>query len=159
MGFAADQLFNGQKIRALTVVDNFSRESVAITVDYALKATDVVATLNHLKSLRGTPKRIQIDNGSEFISHALDHCAYENEVTSDFSRPAKPTDNAFIESFNGSLRDECLNVHWFLSLDDAREKIEHGRQDYNESRPHSSLGDLTPCEFRLAHLKAGNLQV
>ncbi|MBN3723143.1 transposase family protein [Burkholderia sp. Ac-20379] len=155
----ADQLFNGQKIRALTVVDNFSRESVAITVDYALKAADVVATMNHLKSLRGTPKRIQVDNGSEFISCALDHWAYENGVAFDFSRPGKPTDNPFIESINGSLRDECLNVHGFLSLDDAREKIERWRQNYNDFRSHSSLGDLTPCEFRLAHLKAGNLQV
>ncbi|WP_150587396.1 IS3 family transposase [Pandoraea eparura] len=157
MDFVADQLFNGQKIRALTVVDNFSRESLAITVDYALKAADVVATMGHLKALRGTPKRIQVDNGSEFISHALDHWAYENGVTLDFSRPGKPTDNPFIESFNGSFRDECLNVHWFLSLDDAREKIEGWRQDYNDFRPHSSLGDLTPGEFRLAHLEAGNL--
>ena len=154
----ADQLFNGQKIRALTVVDNFSRESLAITVDYALKAADVVATMAKLKALRGTPKRIQVDNGSEFISHALDHWAYEHGVTLDFSRPGKPTDNPFIESFNGSFRDECLNVHWFLSLTDAQEKIEVWRRDYNEYRPHSSLGDLTPCEYRLAHQEAENLQ-
>lgn len=114
MDFVADQLFNGQRIRALTVVDNFSRESLAITVDYALKAADVVATMQHLQALRGTPKRIQVDNGSEFISLALDRWACEHGVTLDFSRPGKPTDNAFIESFNGSLRDECLNVHCFL---------------------------------------------
>ncbi|BBH14694.1 hypothetical protein CH06BL_39470 [Chromobacterium haemolyticum] len=83
---------------------------------------------------------------------ALDQWAYQQGVTLDFSRPGKPTDNAFIKSFNGSLRDECLNVHWFLSLDDARDKIERWRQDYNEFRPHSSLGDQTPSEFRLAHL-------
>jgi putative transposase len=158
MDFVADQLFNGQKIRALTVVDNFSRESLAITVDYALKAADVVATMAKLKALRGIPKRIQVDNGSEFISHALDHWAYEHGVTLDFSRPGKPTDNPFIESFNGSFRDECLNVHWFLSLTDAQEKIEVWRRDYNEYRPHSSLGDLTPCEYRLAHQEAENLQ-
>ena len=158
MDFVADQLFNGQKIRALTVVDNFSRESLAITVDYALKAADVVATMAKLKALRGIPKRIQVDNGSEFISHALDHWAYEHGVTLDFSRPGKPTDNPFIESFNGSFRDECLNVHWFLSLKDAQEKIEVWRRDYNEYRPHSSLGDLTPCEYRLAHQEAENLQ-
>ena len=157
MDFVADQLFNGQRIRALTVVDNFSRESLAITVDYALKAADVVSTMQHLQALRGTPKRIQVDNGSEFISLALDRWAYEQGVTLDFSRPGKPTDNAFIESFNGSLRDECLNVHWFLSLSDAREKIERWRVDYNEFRPHSSLGNLTPSEFRLAHLEVGNL--
>lgn len=130
MDFVADQLFNGQRIRALTVVDNFSRESLAITVDYALKAADVVATMNHLKALRNTPQRIPMDNGSEFISKALDQWAYEHSVTLDFSRPGKPTDNPFIESFNGSFRDEY--------------------------RPHSSLGDLTPSEFRLAHLEAGN---
>lgn len=157
MDFVADQLFNGQKLGALTVVDNFSRESLAITVDYALKASDVVATMQHLQAIRGTPKRIQVDNSSEFISHALDHWAYEHGVVLDFSRSGKPTDNPFIESFNGSFRDECLNVHWFLSLDDAREKIEHWREDYNKFRPHSSLGDLIPCEFRLAHLEAGNL--
>lgn len=157
MDFVADQLFNGQRIRALTVVDNFSRESLAITVDYALKAADVVATMQHLQALRGTPKRIQVDNGSEFISLTLDRWAYEHGVTLDFSRPGKPTDNAFIESFNGSLRDECLNVHWFLSLSDAREKIEHWRLDYNEFRPHSSLGNLIPSEFRIAHLEVGNL--
>ncbi len=103
--------------------------------------------------------RVQVDNGSEFISVALDQWAYEQGVTLDFSRPGKPTDNAFIESFNGSLRDECLNVHGFLSLADVRDKIERWRQDYNEFRPHSSLGDRTPCEFRLAHLEAGNLQL
>ena len=157
MDFVADQLFNGQKIRALTVVDNFSRESLAITVDFALKAADVVMTMDHLKALRGTPKRIQVDNGSEFISHALDRWAYENNVILDFSRPGKPTDNPFIESFNGSFRDECLNIHWFLSLDDAREKIESWRCDYNEFRPHSSLSNLTPREFRLAHIKSQNL--
>lgn len=156
MDFVADQLFNGQRIRALTVVDNFSRESLAITVDYALKAADVVATMNHLKAFRSTPQRIQVDNGSEFISKALDQWAYEHSVTLDFSHPGKPTDNPFIESFNGSFRDECLNLHWFLSLEDAREKIERWRVDYNEYRPHSSLGDLTPSEFRLAHLEAGN---
>ncbi|MBB5191821.1 threonine dehydrogenase-like Zn-dependent dehydrogenase [Silvimonas terrae] len=86
------------------------------------------------------------------------HWAYEHGVKLDFSRPGKPTDNAFIESFNGSLRDECLNVHWFLSLDDAREKIERWRVDYNEFRQHSSLGNRAPSEFRLARLEAGNLQ-
>ena len=89
---------------------------------------------------RGAPRTIRVDNGPEFISKALDRWAYENGVTLDFSRPGKPTDNAFVESFNGRLRDECLNTHWFLSLDDARAKIEAWRRDYNESRPHTSLG-------------------
>ena len=94
-----------------------------------------------------------MDNGSEFISRALDKWAYEHNVVLDFSRPGKPTDNAYIESFNGSFRDECLNAHWFLSLDDAREKIESWRRDYNEFRPHSSLNNLTPKEFSAYHRK------
>lgn len=147
MDFVHDELFNGRRFRALTVVDNWSRESLAITVDWRFRGTDVVATMDHLKLTRGLPKRIQVDNGSEFISKALDKWAYDNGVTLDFSRPGKPTDNPFIESFNGTLRDECLNVHWFLSIDDAREKIERWREEYNHVRPHSSLGDLTPVEY------------
>lgn len=154
MDFVADNLFNGQRIRALTVVDNFSRECLAITVDRALRGDDVVATMDHVKSIHGTPKRIQVDNGSEFISKALDLWSYENGVTLDFSRPGKPTDNPFIESFNGSFRDECLNLNWFLSLDDAREKIEAWRVDYNEYRPHQSLNDRTPKEFITEHQQA-----
>jgi putative transposase len=145
MDFVADQLFDGRKIRALTVVDNFSRQCVAIHVGQSLKGADVVAVMDRLRvELDGVPKRIQVDNGSEFISKALDLWAYEHGVTLDFSRPGKPTDNPFIESFNGSFRDECLNAHWFLSLEDAREKIEQWREEYNDFRPHSSLGGLTP---------------
>ncbi|GAB2880507.1 hypothetical protein GCM10027202_06430 [Microvirgula curvata] len=140
-------------------MDNFSRESLAVTVDFALKTADVVATMLHVQALRGTPQRIQVDSGSEFILVALDQWAYEQGITLGFSRPGKPTDNAFIESFNGSLRDGCLNVHWFLSLADARDKIERWLQDCNEFRPHSSPGDRTPSELRLAHLEAGNLQL
>jgi len=112
----SDELFNGHRIRSLTVVDNFSRESLAITVDHRLNGYAVVATMNYLKISNGLPKRIQVDNGSEFISKVLDKWAYENYVTLDFSRPGTPTDNPFIESFNGSFRDECLNVHWFCFL-------------------------------------------
>ncbi|KPM30205.1 Integrase catalytic subunit [Croceitalea dokdonensis DOKDO 023] len=93
------------------------------------------------------PKRIKVDNGSEFISKILDKWAYENEVELDFSRPGKPTDNPFIESFNGSFRDECLNANWFFSLEDAQEKFDIWREDYNGFRPHSSLGDMSPNEF------------
>jgi putative transposase len=106
-----------------------------------------------------TPERIQVDKGSEFISKVLDKWACENEVILDFSRPGKPTDNPFIESFNGSFRDECLNMHWFLSLNDAKEKIESWRQDYNTFRPHSSLDNLTPEQFREKHLEAGNFSL
>jgi len=103
---------------------------------------------NHrrLKAGHGIPRYIKVDNGPEFISKELDKWAYENKVTLDFSRPGKPVDSAFIESFNGSFRDGCLNVNWFLSLDDARGKIEAWRRDYNEWRPHGSLDNLTPRE-------------
>ncbi len=104
--------------------------------------------MERLKQMQHSiPHRLQTDNGSEFISKALDRWAYENKVTMDFSRPGRPTDNALVESFNGSLRDECLNVHWFLSLEDAQEKIEHWRQEYNQYRPHSSLNNQTPEDF------------
>jgi hypothetical protein len=97
--------------------------------------------------VRGAPKRFRVDNGPEFVSRALDQWAYLHEVTLDFSQPGKPTDNALVESFNGRLRDECLNTNWFLSLDDARYKIEAWRQHYNESRPHTSLGFVPPSVF------------
>lgn len=103
--------------------------------------------MRQLSTGHGVPKRLQTDNGSEFISKALDRWAYEHGVTMDFSRPGRPTDNPFIESFNGSFRDECLNIHWFLSLQDAREKIENWRVDYNHFRPHSALGNLSPRQF------------
>jgi len=148
MDFVADQLFNGRRLRLLTVVDNFSRECLSIKVDHSLKGEDVVDTMHAIYMCSGRkPDRIKVDNGSEFISKALDRWAYENKVTLDFSRPGKPTDNAYIESFNGSLRDECLNAHWFMSLSDARGKIEDWRRDYNEFRPHSSLNNLTPIAF------------
>jgi putative transposase len=103
--------------------------------------------MERMKLLRSAlPARIKVDNGSEFISKALDKWAYENNVALDFSRPGKPTDNAFIESFNGSFRDECLNVNWFLSLEDAQAKITAFKEDYNHFRPHSALGNLTPIE-------------
>jgi putative transposase len=112
-----------------------------------MTGADVAGVVERLAKDRGAPDRIQCDNGTEFISRALDKWAYENGVTLDFSRPGKPMDNATIESFNGSFRDECLNVNWFLSMEDAQEKIEKWRQDYNEFRPRSSLGDLTPRQF------------
>jgi putative transposase len=122
--FVMDALFDGRRFRALTVVDNFSRECLEIEVGQSLKAEDVVRVMERMKLLRGSvSQRSKVDNGSEFISKALDKWASENNVALDFSRPGKPTDNAFIESFNGSFRDECVNVNWFLSLEDAREKI------------------------------------
>jgi putative transposase len=147
MDFVADALFDGRRFLALTLVDNFSRECLGIQVDQNLKAEHVVGLLSEVVRQRGRPTRIQADNGPEFVSLALDRWAYENGITLDFSRPGKPTDNAFIESFNGSLRDECLNTSWFMSLPDARDKIESWRQDYNHFRPHSSLGDVAPALF------------
>jgi putative transposase len=152
MDFVSDALYDGRRFRALTLVDNFSRECLAIDVGQNLKGIDVVAVMERIGEQRGVvAHRIQVDNGSEFISKVMDKWAYENQVTLDFSRPGKPTDNPFIESFNGSFRDECLNVNWFLSLDDAREKIEAFREEYNSFRPHSSLRGLTPNEVLEQH--------
>jgi putative transposase len=139
------------KVRGL---DN-SRECLEIEVGQSLKGEDVVRVMERMKLTRGVvPNRIKVDNGSEFISKALDKWAYENDVILDFSRPGKPTDNAFIESFNGSFRDECLNVNWFLSLDDAREKINAFKEEYNHFRPHSALENLTPAEALSQHQRS-----
>jgi putative transposase len=154
MDFVSDQLFDGRRFRALTLVDNYSRECLEIEVGQSLKGFDVVAVMERIKTQRGVvPQRIQVDNGSEFVSKALDQWAYENQVTLDFSRPGKPTDNPFIESFNGSFRDECLNVNWFLSLADAQEKIAAFKDDYNGFRPHSALCGLTPNQVLERHQK------
>jgi len=147
MDFVADELTNGQRFRALTIVDVFSREALAIQVDQRLRGEHVVEVCNRLVAQRRAPKRIFVDNGSEFSGRLMDLWAYHHGVRIDFSRPGKPTDNCFIETFNGSLRDECLNVHWFETLEDARAKIEAWRRDYNESRPHQALNELAPAEF------------
>lgn len=147
MDFVSDALFNGKRFRALTIVDTYTRECLAIEVDQGIRGEQVVAVLEGLKTFRGVPKTIRVDNGPEFISKALDRWAYESGVTLDFSRPGKPTDNAYVESFNGRFRAECLDTHWFLSLSDAREKISAWRQEYNQRRPHTSLGFKTPVEF------------
>ena len=147
MDFVSDALFNGRRFRALTLVDNFSRECPATLVGQNLHGDEVVDVLGRLKLFRGLPETICVDNGSEFVSKVLDRWAYEHGVKLSFSRPGKPTDNPFVESFNGSFRDECLNVNWFLSIEDAKKKIEAWRQDYNEFRPHSSLENMTPSSF------------
>lgn len=147
MDFVSDALYDGRRFRSLTVVDNFSRECLGIYVNKGIKGEEVVMFLENLKSMHGVPKTIRCDNGPEFVSKTLDKWAYENGVTLDFSRPGKPTDNALIESFIGSFRDECLNVNWFLSLEDAQEKIASWRIEYNTFRPHSSLENRTPSDF------------
>jgi putative transposase len=147
MDFVSDALFDGRRLRALTLIDVFTRECLAIEVAQGIKGEHVADVLGRVALHRGTPQRIRVDNGPEFVSNALDRWAYENRVTLDFSRPGRPIDNAFVESFNGRLREECLNAHWFLSLDDAKAKIAAWRKFYNESRPHTALGDRTPLEF------------
>lgn len=156
MDFVADSLFNGRRFRALTVVDNWSCQCLAIRVDQTMKGDDVVDTMSELTQIRNCPKRIFLDNGSEFISKSLNRWAYENGVALDFSRTGKPTDNALIESFNGSFHDECLSVNWFLSMDDARQKIEDWRQEFNNYRQHTSLKNLTPNEYANQFQEAGN---
>jgi len=147
MDFVSDSLFDSQPFRMLNVLDCFSRESLAIVPRVHFRAAHVVEALDRLVRARGRPNTIRCDNGPEFAGRMLDQWAYFNHVTLDFSRPATPTDNAFIESFNASLRRELLNASWFLSLADARARTEAWRKEYNEDRPHSSLGDLTPQEF------------
>ena len=128
-------------------MDNYTRECPAIEVDTSLGGRRVVGVLERLAEIRGLPEVITMDNGPEFISKVLDQWAYLNGVELDFTRPGKPTDNALIESFNGRFREECLNESWFLSLEDAREKVEAWRQFYNRERPHGSLGNLSPVDF------------
>jgi putative transposase len=149
MDFVHDQLATGRKIRILTIVDTFSRFSPAVDPRFSYRGEDVVQTLERVCQMVGYPKAIRVDQGSEFISRDLDLWAYHNAVVLDFSRPGKPTDNSFIESFNGKFRMECLNTHWFMSLDDARSKMEAWRKDYNEVRPHSAIGNKPPISLVL----------
>ena len=150
MDFMSDEFYNGRRIRLLTLVDNFTRESLAIEVAERLGGQRVTEVLMRLGEERTLPKTIRVDNRPEFTSKILDQWAYLNGVELDFSRPGKPTDNAFIESFNGRFRQECLNESWFLSLEDAREKVATWRHDYNTERPHGALGNLAPLEFAAA---------
>jgi putative transposase len=155
MDFVSGALFDGRRIPALTLVDNYTREALAIVVDGSIRGEHVVDVVEQVAARRGAPQLIRVDHGLEFVSKVLDRWAYECGGTLNFSRPGKPTDNAFIESFNGRLRDECLDTHWFLSLEDARSKIEAWRRDYNASRPRSDLGQLTPLEFAAQVAPAG----
>lgn len=147
MDFMADTLSSGRRFRCLTVLDEFNRESLAIHVAHSIPAAGVIEVLERLREERGLPRTIVTDNGSEFTSRAFDAWAYARGVKIEYIQPGKPVQNCFIESFNGTFRDDCLNLHWFLSLADARRTIEAWRRDYNEVRPHSSLGRLTPQEF------------
>lgn len=153
MDFVSDSLFAGRRLRALTAPDMVTRESLAIEVGKSLRGEDVVAALSRISFLRGNPAKIHCGNGAEFTSKALNKWAYENSVELEFSRPGRPADNAFIESFNGRFREECLSTSLFLTLADAKAKIEAWRKDYNESRPLLSLGCLAPNEFHMVASK------
>jgi len=147
MDFMSDSFVNGRRYRILNVVDDYSHEDLASEVDTSLPAVRVIQVLEELLTERGLPKRIVVDNGSEFRSQKLDEWAYRHGVQLDFIEPGKPVQNAYVESFNGKMRDECLNQHWFQGLAEARAEIAAFRMDYNEVRPHSSLGQKTPSEF------------
>lgn len=147
MDFMSDTLSSGRRFRCLTILDEFNRESLAIHAAHSITAAGVIDVLERLREERGLPATIVTDNGSEFRSRAFDAWAYARGVKLEFIQPGKPVQNAFIESFNGTFRDDCLNLHWFVSLDDAKRTVEAWRRVYNDVRPHSSLGRLTPREF------------
>lgn len=147
MDFVTDSIVTGRRFRALVIIDDYSRECPVIEVDTSLGGRRVVNVLERQAELRGLPKIITIDNGPEFAGRVLDEWAYRKGVKLNFIRPGKPVENAYAESFIGRLRDECLNENWFISLNHAREVIENWRMDYNEGRPHTSLGGLTPNEY------------
>jgi len=147
MDFVHDQTQDGRAFRMLTVIDQWSRESVCLEANFRLSGRCVAQALDEVARHRGWPIAITVDNGTEFTSKALDEWAYRRGIKLDYTRPGKPTDNGLIESFNGRLRDEFLNVNEFITLHDAREKLRAWQDDYNHHRPHGSLGDLTPSEF------------
>jgi putative transposase len=147
MDFVHDALTDGRSFRVLTVLDQWSRQSPILEVANRMSGETVGAALDRALEGRTPPRSITVDHGTEFMSRALEDWAYQRGVQLDFIRPGRPVENAFIEAFNGRLRDECLNVHQFVSIADAQLKIEAWRVDYNQRRPHSSLGHLTPNEF------------
>ena len=147
MDFVHDRLVNGRKIRALNIVDTYTRECLWIEVGYSMSDQRVTEVLDFMRHVRGKPKVIITDNSSEFAGRALDKWAYEHKVHLHFIDPGKPVQNAYVESFNGKFRKECLNDHWFQTLLQAQDTIHAWREDYNTVRPHSSLGYKTPAEF------------
>lgn len=153
MDFVHDSLADGRSIRILTIIDLWDRKCPLMTVGFSQTSQSVVNALNTLKACGEMPRILQTDNGPEFISKAVKCWAEKNGIAIDNTRPGKPTDNGHIESFNGHLRDECLNQHIFTSMEEAKEKIEAWRQDYNFVRPHSALGWLTPAAYREKHFK------
>jgi putative transposase len=157
MDFMQDVLVDGRRFRTLNVLDTVTRECLAIEVDTSLPGQRVVRLLENLILWHGAPKRITLDNGPEFTGQALDVWAYQHGVTLDFIDPGRPMQNGYLESFNGKFRDECLNIHWFRSLADARRTIEDWRQSYNTERPHSALCGRTPTQQALYSQQAKSL--
>lgn len=151
MDFVSDQLVGGTRLRAFNVVDDFTRECLAIEVDSSIPGLRATRVLERLAAGRQLPKYLICDNGPEFTGSAFDAWAHRRGVRIHFIRPGKPVENAYAESFNGKLRDECLNENWFITMEDARTRIEAWRIDYNQIRPHSGLDNLTPAEFALRH--------
>ena len=151
MDFVSDGLAGGRRLRCLNIVDDCTRECVAIEVDTSITGARVKAVMQRLAETRGLPRSITVDNGPEFAGQMLDTWAYEANVQLSFIRPGKPNENAYIESFNGKFRDECLNEHWFTSLAQARQVIADWRRDYNQVRPHSSCGRIPPAQFAANH--------
>jgi putative transposase len=147
MDFMSDSLATGRSFRTLNIVDDYTRECLAIEVDTSLPGERVVRVLDRLVESGRKPHVIVLDNGPEFAGRVLDTWAVRNKVQLRFIDPGKPIQNAYIESFNARLRDECLNQHWFTSLEEARAVIEEWREDYNSERPHSSLDNQTPEGF------------
>jgi putative transposase len=147
MDFVSDQLYWGRRFRCLAIVDDATKEAPVVQVGVSLTGEHITETLDRLAETYGLPQALRMDNGPEFQSKALDDWAYRHGVKLQFTRPGKPTDNAYIESFIGKLRDECLNESWFTTLEEAKRVIEDWRVDYNENRPHSALGGMPPREF------------
>jgi putative transposase len=147
MDFVSDRFADGRWFRILTVVDQYTRECLCAYADRSQTGEKVVEQMKRLVSLRSVPESITTDNGSEFAGRAMEVWAHQAGVKLDFIRPGRPVQNGYIESFNGRLRDECLNGEVFFTLTDAREKLDRWRRDYNQARPHSSLADRTPAEF------------
>jgi putative transposase len=151
LDFVLDVLENGRRVRLLAVVDDFTRACLAIEVDTSIGGHRVVQVLERVIADRGRPTILVMDNGPEFVGRALDRWAYAQGIQLHFIEPGKPNQNAYVEGFNGRLRDECLNEHWFLSPAEARDAVEAWCFDYNGLRPHSSLGNVPPAEFEQTH--------
>jgi len=147
MDFVSDQLANGRRIRVPNVVDDFSRECVLQVVDFSISGQRLARELGRLSDRRPLPKTIVCDNGPEFTSKAMFFWSKHTGVKLHFIQPGKPTQNAFVESFNGKFREYCLNLHWFASLEDTRATIDAWRNHYNHVRPHRSLGKKPPAVF------------